>query len=180
MDKNCWQDVEGINGETCWLMNQDEFGKMSHCDVWISKEPPVQFINDFLKTCAPAKAAQKFVMLDQGGELCGSPQVSKVVKKHIHIVLLTASDASNQNPVDGHHQTISNAFCAMLFGANLQIQFWPHSLSHAIQIFNSLSSLSQNASPIEMTTNQKEDWTRPKTFGCRVWVRQLGRRPAKF
>ena len=29
-------------------------------------------------------------------------------------------------------------------------------------------------------TDQKEDWTRNHTFGCRVWARPSGRRPAKF
>ena len=55
VDKTHLQGVEGINGETCRLMIQDKFGKMVHCDVRISKAPPVQFIDDFLMTCAPAE-----------------------------------------------------------------------------------------------------------------------------
>ena len=56
----------------------DKFSKMVHCDVQISKAPPVQFIDDFLAT----HAVQKFVVSDQGGELCRSPQMLKVFKKH--------------------------------------------------------------------------------------------------
>ena len=81
-DKSQRQDVEGVNGKTCWQMIQDKFDKMVHCDAWISKAPPVQFTDDFLTTHAPVEATQKCVMPDQGGELCRSPQMSKVFKKH--------------------------------------------------------------------------------------------------
>ena len=98
---------------------------MAHCDVWISKATPAQFINEFHTACAPTEAAQKFVMSDQGGELHGLPQMLKVFKRHNHTVLPTALDASDQNPVEQHHQTISDAVRAMLIGANLPIKFWP-------------------------------------------------------
>ena len=64
-------------------MIQDKFSKMVHCDVRISKAPPVQFIANH----AQAEAAQKFAMLNKVGELCGSPQMSKDFKKHICTVL---------------------------------------------------------------------------------------------
>ena len=117
----------------------------------------VQLTDDFLTTCALAKAAKKFVIPDQGGELHGSPQMLKVFKEHNHPVLLTAKDASNQNSVERHHQTTSNAVRATLTGANLSIKFWPHCLSHALQMINSLPSKGQTVSPIEITTNQRED-----------------------
>ena len=147
--------VEGFNRETCWLMIQDT---------------PVQFIDEFLTAHAPVEATQKFIMPDSGGGMHGSPQKLKVFKKHCCKVQPTAPDASNQNPVEQCHQTISNAVRAMLIGADLPIKFWPCCLSLAVQIFNSPPSKGQTASPIEITTHQKEDWTRPKTFGCRVWV----------
>ena len=53
-------------------------------------------------------------------------------------------------------------------------------LLHAVQIFNSLPTEGEAASPIEITTKRKEDLTRLWTFGCRVWVRPPGQRPAKF
>ena len=46
--------------------------------------------------------------------------------------------------------------------------------------FQFLTIPGQTASPIEITTKQKEDWTRLRTFGCRVWVQPPGRRPSKF
>ena len=58
-DKNHCQDIEGTNGETsCWLMMQDKFSKMVHCDVRTSKAPPAQFVDDFLSTCAPVEATK--------------------------------------------------------------------------------------------------------------------------
>ena len=134
---------------------------MVHCDIWISKAPPVQFIDDFLSVHFPSKA-KKFGLLDHGGELHGSPQI----KKHNHTVLPTAPDASNQKPVERHHQTVANAVQAAVIGANLPIKFWPHCLLHTVQMFNSPPSWGQEtASPIEMTTNKKEDCTPPlRTF----------------
>ena len=83
-DANQQQDVEGTNGQTHWLMTQDELTKMAHCDVWISKAPPAKSIDGFLTTHALAVATQKIVMLDQGGgELCNLPQMSKMSKKQI-------------------------------------------------------------------------------------------------
>ena len=55
------------------------------------------------------EATQKYVLLDQGAELHGSPQTMKIFKKHNHTMLLTDPDASNQNPVERHHQTVANA-----------------------------------------------------------------------
>ena len=156
-------------------MIQDESSGMAHCDVCVSKAPPAQFTDEFLTTHAPAEAAQKFVMLDQGGELHGSPQMLEAFKKHRNCTVLpTAPDASNQNPVERHPQTVSGAVQAMLIGANLPTKFLPCCQLHAVQIFNSPPSKGQTASPIEITTKCKEDWTCLKTFGCRVWARQPG------
>ena len=175
-DKTQRQDIEGINGETCWLMIQDKFGKMACCDVRISKTPPpVQFVDEFLKDCAPAEATQKHVMLNQGVELCGLPQMLKIFKKHNCTVFPTALDVSNNNPVERHHQTISNAVRTMMTGANLLIEFWPHCLLHAVCVFHSLPSKGQTTSPTEITrTKQEEHWTQLRTFGCRVWMRPPG------
>ena len=65
-DKKRCADVEEMNGETCFLLIQDEFTKMVHSDVCISKAPPVEFINKFLQTHAPVECQDKFVTLDQG------------------------------------------------------------------------------------------------------------------
>ena len=161
-------------------MMEDKSSKMVHCDVGISKALPTPFIDDFLSTHAPTEATQKHILLNQGGELCGSPKMSKIFKKHSHTVLPTALDASNQNLVKRNHQTVANSVWAVLIGANPQIKVWPHWLLHDIQIFNSLPSRGQTASPVEMASNKKEDWSPLRAFGHRVWVQPPGRRLTKF
>ena len=164
-DKKRCTDVEGTNGETCFLLIQDKFTKIVHSDVRMSKAPPVDFIDKFLKTYAPIECQNKFVTLDQGGELCGSPQVQKLFKKHDCAVCPAAPDASRQNSVERYHQTITNAVQAVLMGANLPVKFWPHAVLHAVQVFNSLPSTGQSKSKLELATNSKEDWSKLKSLG---------------
>ena len=64
----------------------------------------------------------------------------KIFKKHNHNVLPTVLDASNKNPVEQHHQTISGAVQATSIHANPLIEFWPHCSLHAVRTFNSLPS----------------------------------------
>ena len=108
-DKSRRADIEGINGETCWLMTQDKFGKIAHGDVRISKAPPITFIDEFLDKCAPVECKNECVFMDQGEELCGCPGILKTFEKHGHQVCMSGSEASHQNPVERHHQTIADA-----------------------------------------------------------------------
>ena len=110
---------------------QDKFTKMVHSDVRISKAPPVDFIDKFLQTYAPVECQHKFVTMDQGGELYGSPQIQRVFKKHGCKIHPTAPDASRQNSVERHHQTVTNAVRAVSLGANLPVKFWPCAVLHA-------------------------------------------------
>mmetsp|Transcript_17708 Transcript_17708/g.26862 ORF Transcript_17708/g.26862 Transcript_17708/m.26862 type:complete len:200 (-) Transcript_17708:2195-2794(-) len=69
----------------------------------------------------------------------------------------------------------------MLTGANMDIKCWPYAFHHWIRSDNALPSRDQEVSPNQMVTGKnKEDFSRFKTFGCRVWVRPPGRRKAKF
>ena len=104
-NKSHRQDVEGLTCETCWPMIQDEFGKMVHCDVWISKAPPGQFIDDFLTTCGPAKATQKFVML-----------VEEAKKQNVVRLELQCGDCSHQSEETGRQPHLCNCFNAPFDG----------------------------------------------------------------
>ena len=68
----------------------------------------------------------------------------------------------------------------MLICANPPIKCWPHCLSHAVWIFNSLPSQGQTASQTELINNKKGDWTCLRTFGCKVWMQSPGHQPSKF
>ena len=174
------EDIVGINGETSWLMIEDTFSKIVHADVRISKAPPLKFIDQFLSTYKPVECKECFVILDQGGELYGSPKARNIFKKHGYTILPTGAGASHQNPVERYHQTICNAVRAMLIGANLSPKFWPYALMHAVCIFNALPGRHQTQSPIQITTGKKDNFKGLRTWGCRVWVKPPVRRPAKF
>ena len=178
-DKSRRQDIEGLNGETSWLLIKCNFTKILHGDTLISKAPPVQFLKQFLQTYSP-ECSGKYVILDQGGELYQSPAIRNLFKKFNYAIYPTGSDASFQNPVERSHRSAAEAIRAMLVGANLPAKFWPYAFHHYLRIKNGLPSKSQSKSPIELTTGKREDLSNLKTFGCRVWSKPPTRRKAKF
>jgi hypothetical protein len=73
-------DVEGINGETSWVLIADAFSRMLHGDVRLSKASPVKYFESFLSEYSP-NIRDKWVIMDQGGELYNNPLVRNVFKK---------------------------------------------------------------------------------------------------
>eukprot|EP00980_Cylindrotheca_fusiformis_P027388 scaffold20299_cov224-Cylindrotheca_fusiformis.AAC.1 len=156
---------------------------MKHGATRVSKASPIAWIKDFLHVHSP-DCPNKYVVLDQGGELYRNPDVVRVFEKAQYEVHPTGADSSNQNgPVERGHLTVANHIRAMLVGANLDIQFWPFTFHHWLRIDNSsIPSRDQTAAPL-MTAQNKRDNFSPggcRTFGCRVWARPPGRRSAKF
>ena len=127
-DTNRRKDIMGINGETSWILAQDVFSKMLHCDTRLSKASPLNWIDEFLTKYKPLDCRRRFIILDQGGELYGNPKVQKIIKKHEYDIMPTGADASFQNPCKRYHQTIGDAIRAVLIGANLDAKFWPYAL----------------------------------------------------
>eukprot|EP00980_Cylindrotheca_fusiformis_P025376 scaffold13535_cov117-Cylindrotheca_fusiformis.AAC.2 len=174
------QDFLGVNGETCWILVTDHFSRMKHGATRVSKASPIAWIKDFLHVHSP-DCPNKYVVLDQGGELYRNPDVVRVFEKAQYEVHPTGADSSNQNgPVERGHLTVANHIRAMLVGANLDIQFWPFAFHHWLRIDNSIPSRDQTAAPLMIAQNKRDDFSGFRTFGCRVWVRPPGRRSAKF
>ena len=69
---------------------------MLHGDCRTSKASPVKYLESFLQEYSP-DCPDKFVMLDQGGELFGSPEIRTPFRKYNYEVRCTGADASNQN-----------------------------------------------------------------------------------
>ena len=97
------KDIMGINGETSWILAQDVFSKMLHCDTRLSKASPLNWIDEFLTKYKPHNCRRRFIILDQGGELYGNPKVQKIIKKHEYDIMPTGADASFQNPCERYH-----------------------------------------------------------------------------
>ena len=173
-------DFVGLNGETSWILITDHFTRYKYGDTRISKASPLHWLHHFLKTYSP-QCSDKYVYLDQGGELYQNPEVRRLFQRFGYQVRPTGADASNQNgPVERGHRSVANAIRALLTGANLPVKFWPYAFHHWLRIDNAIPSRDQSGSPVELAMGKRDDFTHFRTFGCRVWVRPPQRRRAKF
>jgi hypothetical protein len=170
----------GLNKETSYILIVDHFTRRYHGDTQVSKATPLNWIRDFLEDYSP-DCPDKYVYMDQGGELYRNPEVRKLFKQFKYEIRPTGADSSNQNgPVECAHLNVGSAIRAMLHGANLPIKFWPYAFHHYIRLKNAIPLKDQNMSPIELSVGQRENFAKMKTFGCRVWVRPTTRRKSKY
>ena len=173
-------DFEGINGETAWILITDHFTGIKHGDTRISKAAPVLWLKHFLAQYNPL-CRDKYVYMDQGGELFNNPEVKNLFHKSGYEIKPTGADASHQNgPVERGHRTIADMMRSLLTGANLDPKFWPYAFYHSLRLSNAIPERHQALSPLELATRTRENFTNLKTFGCRVWVRPPGKRKAKL
>ena len=174
------EDYAGFYGETSWILIADHATKRLFGDTRFSKASPIEWLDRFLRMHSP-NCPDKYVCLDQGGELYKNPLVRELFHKYDYTIRPTGADASNQNgPVERAHGTVAAAVRALLHGAGLGIKFWPFAFHHYLRLYNALPHAGQTASPLELTTGKQDDLTHFRTFGCRVWVRPPGRRRAKL
>jgi hypothetical protein len=167
-------DVEGINGETSWVLIADAFFRMLHGDVRLSKASPVKYFESLLSEYSPQNVRDKWVVMDQGGELYNNPLVCNVFKKYNYTIYPTGADNSSQNgPVEQSHRTVSKGVKAILIGAGLDI-------NHILRIQNAIPGQGQLESPLKMSTGSKENLEILRVFGSRVWVRPPGIQACRF
>ena len=102
------KDYVGLNRETSWILISDHFSCMLIGNTRISKGTPLVWLEKFLQAYLP-KCNNKYVMMDQGGELHRNLKVHKLFKEHRCAVQPTGAGALNQNgPVKCIHQTITD------------------------------------------------------------------------
>ena len=153
---------------------------MKHDDTQISKGPLLQWLAHLLAQYNPY-CNNKYVHLNQGGELSNHPEVWNLFEKKGYSIYPTGADSSNQNgPVERGHQTLANTIRTLLIGANLDIKFWPYAFYHALRMSNAFPEKNESHSPIHLSTGKQEDFSNIRTFGCRVWVGPPGQRPSKL
>ena len=173
-------DYLGLKQETCWILISDHFTRYLVGDTRRTKASPIHWLRDFLTKHSPT-CPDKYVFLDQGGELYHNPEVTTLFKKFGYDIYPTGADASHQNgPVERAHRTVADSIRTFLIGANLPIKFWPYAFHHSLRIRNSTPSRDQEIAPLKLAFDRVDDFTHFRTFGCRVWVRPPGERPAKF
>ena len=162
----------GLNGKTCYCLIVCHFSGMLFGEPFCSKAPPLDFINRWLARYGlPLTVADKYVRMDQGGELGRCPEVLRLFESAGYTVELTAPDSSHQNgPSERPHRTIGDAVRTMLAGANLELRFWPYTFRHFLRLYNVTPHRSRDASPYTLCSGQLPDLSLLRTFGCRVYV----------
>jgi Reverse transcriptase (RNA-dependent DNA polymerase) len=162
----------GLNSETCYCLITDHHSGTLYGQCFASKLPPLDFLNQWLATHGqPRDVPNKYVRLDQGGELAGCHAVLTLFANAGYHVQVTATDTSSSNgPVERPHQTISNAIMTMLNGANLPTKFWPYAFHHYLRLYNVTPHADAAVSPMEICTGRRPDLSLLRTFGCRIYA----------
>jgi hypothetical protein len=147
------------------------------------KLAPVIWLRAFLHHFSPGPAVKdKYVFLDQGGELYFHPGIRTVFQEFEYDIYPTGADSSHQNGfVERFHGHIGNALRAKLTGANLDARFWTYSFIDYIRKHNAICPApGQTKSSFEAATNRHENFADLRTFSCCVWVRPPGKRNGKL
>jgi hypothetical protein len=171
-DTTRFNNLVGLNGETCYALITDHFSGRILVAHFATKAPPLDWLNHWLANNAPACPA-KYVRMDGGGELgcCSESMTSSTIFGYQ--VQLTGPDSSHQNgPGERPHQTIGDALHAMLTGANLGANFWPYAFYHFCAA-STTSSRTALVSPVHIHSVVAHSLISAtlRTFGCRVHVR---------
>jgi hypothetical protein len=173
----------GLNGETCYVLAGDHFTGRLHGEARVNKGAPVVWIRSFLKRYSPGPSVKdKYVYLDQGGELYNNPAVRKLFKEFDYDVFPTGADSSHQNGfVERSHGHIGDALRAKLTGSNLDARFWPYAFKDYLRKHNAIRHApGRDISAFEAATQRRENFHDLRTFGCRVWIRPPGKRKGKL
>ena len=71
------KDYLGFNRETCWILITNHHTGMQYGKTFLSKASPIEWIRKWLQVRSP-NLRDKYVFMDQGGELYGNPDILNV------------------------------------------------------------------------------------------------------
>ena len=96
---------------------------MLYGDTRLRKSSPLKYLESFIAEYSPGYK-NKWVVLEQGGEIYNKLAVKNLFQKYGYEILPTSPDASHQNgPVERVYCTISQGIKALLISAVLDIKF---------------------------------------------------------
>ena len=169
-------DYMGIHGETCYLLLYDHATERLDGVCRQSKAPPIAWLRRWLTKHVADDVKDRYVFMDQGGELYKSKAVRDLFEKEFdYEIRPTGTAAHHQNGlVERANYTVDKAIRAMLIGAGLEIKFWPYAFYHFLRIKNSaLPRRDAEESAHQKLNGCKDDLSLLRTFGCRLWVKIL-------
>ena len=150
------KDVKEMNGETVWILILDAQSRMLHDNTCLSKYSLVKYLESSLQLYSP-KRKNKWIFLNQGGELYGNLDVQNLFKQYQYKIYPTGADSSSQNIlVKRAHHTVSNNIKSCLISAGLSITYWPFAFLHFLRILNAPPGNGQGSSPIYLLMGKKD------------------------
>ena len=175
--------ITSRDGYNAYLLIVDKFTGYIWIMLSCGKDPPLEFVKDFLDKHKDEKCKICTVRTDQGGELWKSFQFREVVRKAKCIPEPTGADDPAQNgKAERPNQTLARMIRSMLYTAGLGHEYWSYALLHAVYIKNRLphSAHDMKRSPYEALTGLKPNLSQLRVWGCRVNVKIPGKRRAKL
>ena len=118
---------------------------------------------------------------DQGGDLGRSSKVRKIFDFYGYTIDLTAKDSSSENGcVETENKYVARFLRCLLYGADLQMKFWPYAFQHILVVDNILMHKNRDMPPIQYITHQIPNISKLRIWGSHVWVQKLGKRRRKL
>ena len=112
---------------------------MQYGKICCSKASPIEWLQQWLQVHSRI-VKDKYVSMDQGGELYSNPNILNIFTNHHYEVHPTETNSSHQNgPVEQAHRVISDHVPALLISASLNIKFWPYAFFHHLRIQNAMA-----------------------------------------
>jgi hypothetical protein len=171
--------VYSYDGFTFYLLIVDEASRY----VWVfltnSKSPPLNIIDEFLKTHGLQDGG--FIRTDQGGELAGSQAFLDICGVNHYKSKPTGSDTPSQNgAIEIYNDKFGARVRSLLYGSCLPAKYWSDALQHCVYLHNRLVHSETKRTPFEGYYGLKPDLSCLRVFGSCVCVKRAGERRAKL
>ena len=172
--------VKSFDGFSSYLLVIDEVSRYAWVFLCQSKEPPVDYVSEFLLTHGLKDGG--VIRCDQGGELARSNMFREVMlKQHHYKVEPTGADSPSQNGgVERVNDTLAVLVRTLLYGSELHAKYWSAALVHAVYLYNRRFHSTTRCTPYEAWHGNQPDLSRVRMFGARVCVKRTGKRRAKL
>ena len=172
--------VTSIDGFNSYLIIVDKATRYIWLFLTASKSPPVEIARSVLRKFKSTKP-HRTVRTDQGKELGKSAEFQKMLQEEGFVLELTGADASAQNGLaESPNKYLGNMMRCMLHAADLGPEYWSFALLHAVYIKNRVPHTYIKCTPFQAMTGVQPDLTNLRTFGCRIFTKKPGKRPAKL
>jgi len=175
--------ITSKDGYNSYLVVVDRYSSYTWIMLSRSKDPPLQFIENFLEMHRDRSCAIIKIRTDQGGELWASSAFQEVISESKCVLEPTgAGDPAQNGKAEAPNKTFGNMMRGMLFNANLGSEYWSYALLHAVYVKNRLphSAHSMRRSPYEAYTGIKPNLSMLRVWGCRVIVKNPQLKKAKL